>query len=61
MINGGAGRLGSHVAMVNMRLQIPLVLRTERAMGTVKRGRHATLVKQVPLEYVSIFVTLATA
>lgn len=47
--------------MINVRLQVSLVLGAERAMGTVKGGRFAAFVQQVPLEYVRILVALATS
>lgn len=58
LINRGTGRLRGHVAVINMRLQISLVLGAKRAMGAIEGGRFAALVQQVPLQYVSVLVAL---
>ena len=41
-----------------MRLQISLVFGAKRAMGAIEGGRLAALVQQMPLQYVSVLVTL---
>ena len=58
LINRGTGRLRGHVAVINMRLQISLVFGAKRAMGAIEGGRLAALVQQMPLQYVSVLVTL---
>lgn len=47
--------------MVDVRLQVPLVLGAERAVGAIKGRRLAALVQQVPLQYVRVLVALAAA
>ena len=47
--------------MVDVRLQVPLVLGAERAVGAIEGGRLAALVQQVPLQYVRVLVALAAA